>query len=92
MKDRIWLDEMIQHLLITLGKTVRQWREERGLSQEEFADLAGIARPTVSSLELAMREPRIGTVIRVLWVMKPPYFTQAMDTWCGLRGASSLLR
>ena len=34
------------------GKTVRSYREKSGISQEDFADKAGIHRTYVSSIEL----------------------------------------
>lgn len=36
----------------TFGRRVRQCREQLGLSQEEFAEKAGIHRTYVSSIEL----------------------------------------
>jgi transcriptional regulator with XRE-family HTH domain len=36
----------------TFGQTVRQFREKLGLSQEDFAEKAGIHRTYVSSIEL----------------------------------------
>ena len=37
---------------ILFGQVVRQYREELGISQEEFAEKAGIHRTYVSSIEL----------------------------------------
>jgi transcriptional regulator with XRE-family HTH domain len=36
----------------TFGRTVRLQREKLGLSQEEFADRAGVHRTYISSIEL----------------------------------------
>ena len=42
-----------------LGSNLRKQRTERGWSQEEFADRAGIHRTYVSDLERGARNPSI---------------------------------
>jgi transcriptional regulator with XRE-family HTH domain len=42
-----------------LGRNVRQLRQAKGLSQEEFADEAGIHRTYVSDIERGARNPTI---------------------------------
>jgi transcriptional regulator with XRE-family HTH domain len=42
-----------------LGINLRRAREERGWSQEEFADRAGIHRTYVSDIERGARNPTI---------------------------------
>ncbi|MBI5757307.1 MAG: helix-turn-helix transcriptional regulator [Planctomycetales bacterium] len=42
------------------GKVVRQYREKRGLSQEDFADVAGIHRTYVSLIERGKVQVSIG--------------------------------
>jgi transcriptional regulator with XRE-family HTH domain len=42
----------MQNIEVAFGKVVRQRRLELGLSQEDFADKAGIHRTYVSSIEL----------------------------------------
>jgi len=42
----------MQRIEVLFGKVVRQRRNELGLSQEDFADKAGIHRTYVSSIEL----------------------------------------
>jgi len=42
----------MQRIEVLFGKAVRQRRNELGLSQEDFADKAGIHRTYVSSIEL----------------------------------------
>ncbi len=34
-----------------MGEKIRQWREERGLSQRKFAEMAGVSRQWISSVE-----------------------------------------
>lgn len=42
----------MQRIEVLFGKAVRRRRNDLGLSQEEFADKAGIHRTYVSSIEL----------------------------------------
>jgi transcriptional regulator with XRE-family HTH domain len=51
-----------------LGKNVRRLRLEKGWSQEEFADEAGIHRTYVSDIERGARNP----TIRVLEKLAKP--------------------
>ena len=48
-----------------LARNLRQLRETRGWSQEEFADRAGIHRTYVSDLERGKRNPTITVVERL---------------------------
>lgn len=48
-----------------LGINLRQAREERGWSQEEFAERAGIHRTYVSDIERGARNPTILIVDRL---------------------------
>jgi transcriptional regulator with XRE-family HTH domain len=45
-----------------LGQNVRQLREAKGWSQEDYADRAGIHRTYVSDIERATRNPTITVV------------------------------
>ncbi|WP_221715633.1 helix-turn-helix domain-containing protein [Sphingobium xanthum] len=45
-----------------LGRNLRRLRTERGWSQEEFADRAGIHRTYVSDIERGARNPTITVV------------------------------
>lgn len=45
-----------------LGRNLRRLREKTGLSQEQFADEAGIHRTYVSDLERGVRNPTIRVV------------------------------
>lgn len=42
----------MEEIEVAFGKAVRRHREKAGLSQEDFADEAGIHRTYVSSIEL----------------------------------------
>lgn len=45
-----------------LGQNVRRLREEKGWSQEDYADRAGIHRTYVSDIERGRRNPTITVV------------------------------
>jgi transcriptional regulator with XRE-family HTH domain len=44
---------------------LRRLRLEQGLSQEGLADLTGLHPTEISRLERAVREPRLGTMLRL---------------------------
>ena len=50
----------MQNIEVVFGKVVRKRRLELGLSQEDFADKAGIHRTYVSSIELGKVQVSIG--------------------------------
>jgi transcriptional regulator with XRE-family HTH domain len=45
-----------------LGRNVRRIREEKGWSQEDYADRAGIHRTYVSDIERGRRNPTVTVV------------------------------
>ena len=45
-----------------LGRNVRKLREEKGWSQEDYADRAGIHRTYVSDIERGRRNPTVTVV------------------------------
>lgn len=51
--------------LMALGRRIRQLREQRKWSQEEFADRCGLHRTAVGLLERAERIPRLDTLLTV---------------------------
>ena len=48
-----------------LGEVLRQLRQERGLSQEQFADLCRISRPHVSRLETGRHSATLSMLFQI---------------------------
>ncbi|MCX6832374.1 MAG: helix-turn-helix transcriptional regulator [candidate division Zixibacteria bacterium] len=53
---------MKKDILKLLGGKVRDRRIKKGLSQEEFADIAGLDRTYVSGIERGVRNPTVRTL------------------------------
>jgi transcriptional regulator with XRE-family HTH domain len=45
-----------------VGRNVRRFREKRGLTQEQFADLSGFSQQYISGLERGHRNPTVVTL------------------------------
>jgi len=56
---------MIHHEFKTLGKTIRQLRHGRNLSQETFADFCGLHRTYICDVERGARNVTIGTLLKI---------------------------
>lgn len=54
------------------GRAVRRYREKLGLSQEAFADVVGIHRTYVSSIELGKVQVSIGIASRLADALQVP--------------------
>jgi len=50
---------------LLLGKNVKRYREELGISQERLAELSGLHRTYISGIERGVRNPTI-TVVAIL--------------------------
>ena len=59
-------------LAARLGRNVRKLREERGLSQEAFADLSGLHRTYLSGIERGARNPTVGIIERLANALDVP--------------------
>lgn len=53
-----------------LGKVISRLRHEKGLSQESFADMAGVHRTYVSQVERGLKSPTISVMIRFSQVLE----------------------
>ncbi len=50
----------------SLGSAIRHFRKEAGMSQEQLADLAGLNRTYLSSLESGKETEQVRRLLRVL--------------------------
>ncbi len=55
----------MQPFLRALGEQIRRLREQKGWSQEEFADRCGLHRTAIGLLERAERNPRLDTLLTI---------------------------
>jgi transcriptional regulator with XRE-family HTH domain len=55
----------MQKVLLALGERIRELREKKRWSQEEFADLCGLHRTAIGFLERAERNPRLDTLMTI---------------------------
>lgn len=65
---------------LTFGRTVRAYRRERHISQEELADLSGLHRTYVSGIERGERNLSLESILklaRALEVNPGAFFTNA---------------
>jgi len=52
--------------VIIAGRLVRSARLRAGLTQRSLADRSGVPQPTIAAIEAGRRDPRLGTVLRLL--------------------------
>ena len=50
-------------------KTVKQWREERGLTQLTVAFRTGLTPSTISNIETGRNQPRVAVAIKIAEVL-----------------------
>ena len=48
-----------------VGRNVRYFREKKGLTQEQFAELSGFSQQYLSGLERGARNPTIVTIYEI---------------------------
>lgn len=56
MPTRCWVDATVKESL-TLKNSLREARKQRGLSQTQLAELTGVSRNTISSIETGQFNP-----------------------------------
>ena len=59
------VDPRVERFCVALGQRIRTLRMERGINQDDFADMVGIQRAHVGLLENAKVEPRVGTLLLI---------------------------
>ncbi len=59
------MDETAQFLK-TLGKRIAVLRKQRGMSQEEFAEVSGKMINTISNIERGLSDPKITTLLALV--------------------------
>ena len=50
---------------ITVGNKIKTFREKKGWSQEDLADISGLHRTYISGVERGVRNPTIEIVFRI---------------------------
>ena len=53
-----------------LARTLQRMREERGLTQAQLAEKAGISRDHLSRIENRYADPAVGTLLRLAQALK----------------------
>ena len=70
--------------IAVLGNRIQQFREARGLTQEELAHQAGISEKHISVLERGLKTPRLETFVTIANVLGvTPYQLLADETETG---------
>jgi len=80
---------MAEIIEILFGRLVRRYREKVGLSQEDFADVAGIHRTYVSSIERGKVQVSIGVAQKLSVALGVPLSRLWKDLERDLGEASS---
>jgi transcriptional regulator with XRE-family HTH domain len=75
-------DEWPQRIREVFGLTLRDLREERGLTQEHLSFKAGLHRTYVGLMERGLKSPTIVTVVRLANAldMKPSAMLRKMES------------
>ena len=63
---------MQSEILICFGKTIRQLRLEKSISQEAFADMCGLHRTYISDIELGKRNVSLENIDKMSHALNIP--------------------
>ena len=63
---------MNDNILVSFGKIVRKLRTERGISQEDFAELCELHRTYISDIELGKRNISLENIARIANALDMP--------------------
>lgn len=70
-------------MTVEIGKQIKKFRQEQGVSQQELADHLAISRQTISKWELGKSLPDIENVVRLC-----DYFDISLDVLIGRKKPS----
>jgi transcriptional regulator with XRE-family HTH domain len=59
------VDPRVERFCVALGQRIRSLRTERGINQDDFAEMVGIQRAHVGLIENAKVEARVGTLLLI---------------------------
>jgi transcriptional regulator with XRE-family HTH domain len=59
-------------LLKTFGRSIRSYRKQRGMSQEDLAEASGLSRNYVSDIERGVRNPSLLALIGIARALRMP--------------------
>ena len=62
--ERLKMEESTQ-ILRTLGKRIATLRKQRGMNQEEFAEVSGKMINTISNIERGLSDPKVTTLLSI---------------------------
>lgn len=62
--QRCKMNETTQ-ILKTLGRRIAQLRKQKGMSQEDFADVSGKMINTISNIERGLSDPKVTTLMSI---------------------------
>jgi len=68
-----------------VGENVRRIRQDRGLTQEQFADLSGFSQQYLSGLERGRRNPTVVTLFELATALK----AQPVELLAPIEGTAS---
>lgn len=68
-----------------VGENVRRIRQDRGLTQEQFADLSGFSQQYLSGLERGRRNPTVVTLFELATALK----AQPVELLAPIEGTTS---
>jgi transcriptional regulator with XRE-family HTH domain len=62
----------VSHPLLQFGQRVQRFRKQRGISQEDLADLADLHRNYISQIECGRRNLSLLNILKIARALKLP--------------------
>ena len=69
-QDRVDRNAKDKQYLIKIGDNIRKIRNQRGYSQEEFAEIAGFSRSYYTEIETGKRNISVLNLIKIIKMLK----------------------